>query len=155
MLLMATVDAADPVPIIVLVDLFAELPLRKPAVAGVYRVEFRFAVILVLEAAPDESVIVVLSTMIDSFTSLTTVDLNWDVVEVGAGLLLLGMPRSVNRLTRSFSSRALFMRSSYFYIVFCCLSDASLAASDYFFGLAGLRFSCGAKVHSSAYFSYS
>ena len=76
LLLMAAVDAADPVPIIVPEDLFAELPLRKPAVAGVYLVEVRVAVILVLEAAPDESVIVVLSTMIDSFTSLTTVALS-------------------------------------------------------------------------------
>ena len=76
LIFMAAVDAADPVPINVPVDLDAELPLRNPAVAGVYRVEVRVAVILVLEAAPDESVIVVLSTMVDSFTSLTTVALN-------------------------------------------------------------------------------
>ena len=154
---MAAVDAAEPLPIIEPLVLFAELPLRNPTVAGVYLVDPRLAVvILVLDAAAaEESVIVVRSTMIDSLTSLTTVALSCAVVEEGAGLLLFGMPRSVKRLTRSFSSRALFMRSSCFCIVFCCLSDASLAASDCFFGLAGLRFSCGAKVHSSAYFSYS
>ena len=45
------------------------------------------------------------------------------------GRLLFGMPLSVMFLILSFSSRALFMRSSYFCIVRCWRSDASLAAS--------------------------
>ena len=72
------------------------------------------------------------------------------------GRLDLGMPRSVIPLTRSFSSRALFILSSCFCIVRCCLSEASLAASDFFVVLCGgLRLMLGAKVHSSACFSKS
>ena len=69
--------------------------------------------------------------------------------------LALGIPRAVISFTRYFSSLALFILSSCFYIVFCCLSEAaSLAALDYF-ALVGLRLMLGANVHSSAYFSKS
>ena len=71
LLLMAAVDAADPVPIIValVAILLAELPLRKPAVAGVCLVEFLDAVVgRALEGGAVDSVAVVFSVSRDSFT---------------------------------------------------------------------------------------
>ena len=66
-----------------------------------------------------------------------------------------GIPRSVNFFTLSFSSRALFILSNCFCMVLYCLSDYSFAASLYFLVFAVFLTIFGAKVHSSAFFSYS